>query len=70
MINYKELLIKYIEHIGQMEGVDYIDRIGPLKDARLRTSSVPFSIGEKTELEILSRSYDKYKYEENDEKDN
>lgn len=70
MINYKELLIKYIEHIGQREGVDYIDCIEPLKDATLRTSSVPFTIKEKTELEILSKAYDKYKYEETDEKDN
>lgn len=69
-IDYKELLIKYIEHIGQMEGVDYINYIKPFKGPTLMTSSVPFSIEEKTELELLSKAYDKYKYEENDEKDN
>ena len=70
MIDYKELLIKYIEHVGQLEGVTYIDHINTKENSTLSISSVPFTAEEKSELEILSYSYDKYKYEENDEKDN
>ena len=43
MIDYKELLIKYIEHVGQLEGVTYIDHINTKENSTLSISSVPFT---------------------------
>lgn len=49
MNDYRELLIKYIEHVGQCEGVNFIGQND--------MSSVNFSKDETGELKKLSWDY-------------
>ncbi len=49
MINHKELLTKYIQHVRECEGVDFIDTINR------HISDCEFSEDEVNELVVLSR---------------
>ncbi len=58
MINYKDLLERYITHVGIEEGGDYISRIHNNKG---EISNIPFSDKEIEELKKLDDSgYEKY----------
>ncbi len=51
MIDYKELLEKYIKHVRYCEGVDFIDSY----DFMMTTKDVDFTDDEILALEILKR---------------
>lgn len=53
-IDYRELLMKYIEHVGECEGITFI------RGGRLQSSAVPFTDAEVEEMEKLDQESKKY----------
>jgi hypothetical protein len=49
MINYKTLLLKYMEHVGDCEGTDFVDWLNSYR------SAVLFSADEQAALENISK---------------
>lgn len=53
-MDYRELLMKYIAHVGDCEGITYVHHIGQ------RSDSVKFTEDEKAELKRLDDESRKY----------
>jgi hypothetical protein len=58
MIDYRALLLKYIQHVGDCEGVDFISHVMPVGDGSYQTDwggDTVFTAEEYAELQKLGR---------------
>lgn len=53
-VDYRQLLVKYIQHVGECEGTDFITHI----DGWRPTDAVRFSDDEKAALREAADAYD------------